>query len=120
MLILMSMKLHIVAASDILDKGLDLSFPYNQLGDDGLLVMPSPDEKVLPAIVISEDAVTAVTPDQVLAPMSVVEPIDAEEPEIETPEEEINEESSSAILDAHMTQEQKKVGKKTKKTIVLV
>ena len=115
LLILMSMKLHIVAASDILDKGLDLSFPYNQLGDDGLLVMPSPDEKVLPAIVISGDDVAVVAPDEAPAPISV------QESEVAAPEEEETEEESiPAVLDAPVIEEEKKVGKKTKKTIVLV
>jgi hypothetical protein len=36
----MSMKFHIAAASDIINKGLDLSYPHNNLGADGLLAQP--------------------------------------------------------------------------------
>lgn len=110
----MSMKLHIVAASDILDKGLDPSFPYNQLGHDGLLVVPSPDEKVLPAIIISGGDSMVATPDE--TPTS----INVEESESAASEEEAQEDSSFAILDTPVVEEEKKVGRKTKKTTVTV
>lgn len=49
----MSMKLHVVAASDIINKGLDLSYPHNELGPDGLLVQSFHTEKVESAIFVS-------------------------------------------------------------------
>jgi hypothetical protein len=45
------MKFHVVAASDIIQKGLDLSYPHNTLGQDGLLEPLPVNEVLVPAII---------------------------------------------------------------------
>lgn len=74
-LILRSMKLHVAAGADILNKGLDPSFPHNQLGADGLLVVPSPVEKVQPPITIPELITEIQTPVDVQIATEVQEPV---------------------------------------------
>jgi hypothetical protein len=86
MLILMSMKLHVVAASDIINKGLDLSFPHSELGADGLLVYPSVKESGIPAIVVSELTnvlVQDIKPEAVETPELVTEPVVVNAPTVE-------------------------------------
>ena len=90
----MSMKLHLVAASDIISKGLDPSYPHSDIGADGMLVgtilvvdpvaavvLPLPEEvpEVVPAQV-EEPVVDGilVTPEEVPAedePMAVDEKV---------------------------------------------
>lgn len=97
------MKLHIVAGSDIVNKGLDPSFPHNQLGEDGLLVVPSPVEKVLPAISIPEIASKVQTPADVQVVVQVQEPASVSV----QPEQEVK------LLDIPV-EEEKKTGKSSK------
>jgi hypothetical protein len=68
------MKLHIVAGSDILNKGLDPSFPHSRLGEDGLLVIPTTVKKELPGVSIPEFESKEQTPVDV--PVFVQESID--------------------------------------------
>lgn len=103
----MSMKLHVVAASDILQKGLDLSFPHSELGEDGLLVPPFQSEKAVPAIVVLE-------PKVIQEPVDVPMPVDRLEP-VEVPELQSGQPSDEG-LDVPVIEEEKKPGRKTKKS----
>jgi len=51
------MKLHVVAASEILSKNLDPFFPHSQLGTDGLLVASKAKTIETPAVLVSEPEV---------------------------------------------------------------
>lgn len=110
----MSMKLHVVAASDIIQKGLDLSFPHHELGADGLLVGPS-EQKILPAIVVLEQPEVAV-PVDVPVFVDAQEPVEVPEPSEETkqPVEAIVEDEVPG-LEVPALEEEKKPGKKAKK-----
>ena len=88
------MKLHLVAASEILSKNLDPFFPHNQLGEDGLLVAQSQQESEPPAVFISTveaESVTIETPENTEAPQEqVAEPLNDlnQEPKLELADEE--------------------------------
>lgn len=103
----MSMKLHVVAASDIIQKGLDLSFPHSNLGEDGLLVPPPLVEKMVPAIVVS-------APEVIQEPVDVPPPVDKQLEPVEVPE--LVNQSSQEGLDVPVIEEEKKTGRKTKKS----
>lgn len=47
------MKFHVVAASDMLSKNLDPTFPHNTLGHDGLLLPLDPKQEVKEAVLIN-------------------------------------------------------------------
>lgn len=80
------MKLHIVAASEILSKGLDPYYPYSQLGEDGLLVVPTQTRSAPPAILISEveqETQPKPVPVDISRPVELVlESVEVSEPEI--------------------------------------
>lgn len=104
----MSMKLHVVAASDIINKGLDLSFPHSELGEDGLLVPPPLVEKAVPAIVVS-------APEVIQEPVDVPAPVNRSEP-VEVPELVDQSDPEPQGLDVPVVEEEKKTGRKAKKS----
>lgn len=90
------MKLHVVAASEILSKNLDPFFPHNQLGEDGLLVAQSQQESESPAVFVSAvktEPVSIETSESTKASQEeVVEPLNDlnQEPKLELVDEEKN------------------------------
>lgn len=86
----MSMKFHIKAASDILSKGLDPSHPYNVLGNDGMLALPSTPEEVPTSAVVSVSAPVVEEP-PVPETTTTVEPIQEETQAEETVKEPVTE-----------------------------
>jgi hypothetical protein len=99
------MKLHVVAASEILSKGLDPYFPHSQLGEDGLLVVPTETRSAPPAILISEVKQES-QPDPV--PVDVSEPVELVQESVEVSEPEIKQEP---VVETIPAEDEKKPGK---------
>lgn len=95
----MSMKLHLVAASDIISKGLDPSFPHSDIGTDGLLAGPSQVEVPAAPVVTTTTVTVEVVPVQVEEPvaddMLVVSESTVETPEATESEPEAEEEAEA-------------------------
>lgn len=95
----MNMKLHLVAAADIISKGLDPSYPHSDIGSDGLLVGPLlvVEEPIATVDLPIPEEVPEVVPAQVEEPVvddilvAPEESVAKDEPEV--PEEKVAEPS---------------------------
>lgn len=84
----MSMKLHLVAAADINNKGLDPFFPHSELGDDGLLAVPSVPTEAPAEIVIPVSVAKSPEPIEVPTDLPVEEAVEVPEEGVKQTSEE--------------------------------